>query len=176
MHRVDQLTVPRDRVEPDAAHPRRGGRSIPPLARRRPFRYTLPGLSGAVLFLCLSLFPSLLPRTGLTQGLISGITAAFGYAVGVVAAYVWRAFADRDERLPRRRSWLVLAAVAVLAFAAATVFGRYWQARIRDLMAAPPDSALSLVVVPAVAAVVFVVLVAVGRGFRRLYRWIAVLL
>ena len=63
--------------------------------RRRPFRYTLTGLAGAVAFLCWSLYPSLLPRTGLTQGLISGITAAFGYAVGVLLANVWDAFAGR---------------------------------------------------------------------------------
>jgi uncharacterized membrane protein len=144
--------------------------------RRRWFRYTLPGLAGALVFLCLSLTPSLLPRTGLTQGLISGITAAFGYAVGVTAAYVWRAFADRDARPPRRRSWLVLAAVAVVAYAGATVFGRYWQARIRELMDAPADSAFSIVVVPGVAAVVFASIIAVSRALRRVYHWLAMLL
>jgi uncharacterized membrane protein len=144
--------------------------------RRRPFRYTLPGLAGALLFLCLSLTPSLLPRTGLTQGLISGITAAFGYGVGVLAAYVWQAFANREPWPTRRRSWLIFAGIAVVAYVAATVFGRYWQARIRELMDAPPDSALSLIVVPVVAAVVFVLLIALFRALRRLYRWIAILL
>ena len=172
---MDQLTVPRDPEAPPPA-PRRRQRTIPPLARRRWFRYTLPGLAGALVFLCLSLTPSLLPRTGLTQGLISGITAAFGYAVGVTAAYVWRAFADRPARPARRRSWLVLAGVAALAYAGAIVFGRYWQARIRDLMDAPPDSALSIVVIPAVAAVVFALLLAVARAFRRMYHWLARLL
>jgi uncharacterized membrane protein len=147
-----------------------------PRPRRRPFRYTLPGLAGALIFLCLSLSPSLLPRTGLTQGLISGITAAFGYAVGVVAAYVWRAFADRDARPTRRRSWLTFSGVAVAAYVVATASGRYWQARIRDLMDAPADSAASLVVVPAIAAVVFVVLVALSRAVYRVYRWLAMLL
>jgi uncharacterized membrane protein len=144
--------------------------------RRKPFRYTLPGLFGALLFLCVSLTPSLLPRTGVTQGLISGITAAFGYAVGVVLAAAWCAFADRDSRPARRRSWLVLLAVAVVLYGAATIYGRYWQGRIRDLMDAPADSPASLVIVPAVAAVVFVVLIAVSRALQRLYRSIAVLL
>jgi uncharacterized membrane protein len=176
MRRVDQVTVQEDRPVADTHRPHPGRRSILHRPRRAPFRYTLPGLAGALVFLCLSLFPSLLPRTGLTQGLIAGITAAFGYGVGVVAAAVWRAFADREARPPRRRSWLVLAGVAVVLYAAATIFGRYWQARIRELMDAPPDSAMSLLVVPAVAAVVFVVLVAVCRAFRRLYRTLAVLL
>ncbi|NEM06193.1 hypothetical protein GCU54_09220 [Geodermatophilus normandii] len=127
-------------------------------------------------FLCVSLTPSLLPRTGLTQGLISGITAAFGYAVGVVAAAAWRAVVDRDVRPTRRRSWLVLAGVALVSFVAATVYGRYWQARIRELMDAPADSALSVVVVPLVAGAVFVVLVALARAVRRLCGAITLLL
>jgi uncharacterized membrane protein len=147
-----------------------------PLPRRRWFRYTLPGLVGALVFLCWSLTPSLLPRTGLTQGLISGITAAFGYAVGVTAAFVWRALADRETRPTRRHSWVILAVVATVAYAGSMAYGRQWQARIRELMDAPPDSALSLVVVPAVAVVVFALIVAVSRAFRRLYHVLARLL
>jgi uncharacterized membrane protein len=147
-----------------------------PVRRRRWFRYTLPGLAGAVVFLCLSLTPSLLPRTGATQGLISGITAAFGYAVGVTLAYVWRAFADRPARPARRRSWLLFAGVAVAAYAGSMAFGRYWQARIRELMDAPADSRLSLVVIPAVAVVVFALLVAISRALRWVYRCLARLL
>jgi uncharacterized membrane protein len=172
---MDRLTVPADRAEA-AVSPRRGRRTILPRTRRQPFRYTLTGLAGALVFLCLSLTPSLLPRTGLTQGLISGITAAFGYGVGVLAANVWDAFAGREARPARRRSWLIFLGVAVAAYVTATAIGRYWQARIRDLMDAPPDSALSLLVVPVVAAVVFVLLIALCRALHRVYRWIAVLL
>ncbi|WP_211517318.1 alpha/beta hydrolase [Geodermatophilus africanus] len=131
---------------------------------------------GALVFLCMSLTPSLLPRTGLTQGLISGITAAFGYGVGVVAAAAWRAIVDRDARPARRRSWLVLGGVTLVTFVAATAYGRYWQARIRELMDAPADSVLSVVVVPMVAGGVFVLLIALSRAVRRLYLWIALLL
>src|SRR5215210_1098667 len=99
---MDQVTVPRDRATADVPGARGGRRSIRNRPRRRPFRYTLPGSAGALLFLCLSLFPSLLPRTGLTRGLISGITAAVGYGVGALGAYVWRAFANRDPRPARR--------------------------------------------------------------------------
>ncbi|MGY1694368.1 MULTISPECIES: alpha/beta hydrolase [unclassified Geodermatophilus] len=155
-----------------------GGARRPAVARprRRPFRYTLPGTVGTLVFFCLSLTPSLLPRTGLTQGLISGITAAFGYGVGVAAAAAWRALVDRDPRPARRRSWLVLAGVALVCVVAATVYGRYWQARIRELMDAPADSAVSVVVVPLVAGVVFVVLVALARAIRRAGHWTAQLL
>ncbi len=173
---MDQLTVPGDRTPTDSDRPQRGRPSVRRRPRRRPFRYTLPGLAGALVLLCVSLTPSLLPRTGLTQGLISGISAAFGYGVGVVAAAAWRAVVDRDARPARRRSWLVLGAVALVSFVAATAYGRYWQARIRELMDAPADSALSVVVVPLVAGAVFVVLIALSRAIRWVCSWIALLL
>ncbi|WP_373412900.1 alpha/beta-hydrolase N-terminal domain-containing protein, partial [Streptomyces sp. NRRL B-24572] len=34
----------------------------------------------------------MLPRGGVLQGLICGISAAIGYGLGVMVAYVWRAF------------------------------------------------------------------------------------
>ncbi|MFF1337009.1 alpha/beta-hydrolase N-terminal domain-containing protein [Streptomyces sp. NPDC058290] len=75
-----------------------------PRKHRRRLRFTLPGCWGALLLACLSFTPSLLPRGGVLQGLICGISAAIGYGLGVVAAYVWRAFADREARSPSRRA------------------------------------------------------------------------
>jgi uncharacterized membrane protein len=152
------------------------GRSIPPRPRAPRFRYTLPGLSVALVFYCLSLTPSLLPRPGLLQGVISGVAAAFGYAMGVTGAYVWRAFANRDVRPTQRRSWRILAVIAVVAYVVFTALGRYWQSQIRELMGAPPDGLASLVVVPVVAAILFVGLVALSRALAHLYRWLASLL
>ncbi|MEV6733666.1 MULTISPECIES: alpha/beta-hydrolase N-terminal domain-containing protein [unclassified Streptomyces] len=64
---------------------------------------TLPGCWGALLLACLSFTPSLLPRGGVLQGPICGISAAIGYGLGVVAAYVWRAFRRPGgaQRAPR---------------------------------------------------------------------------
>src|SRR6478752_4742665 len=71
---------------------------------RRLLHVTLPGCWGAVVFACLSLTPSLLPRGGFIQGLVSGITAAIGYGLGVLVAWLWRAYADRDARVPKPSS------------------------------------------------------------------------
>ncbi len=59
--------------------------------RRRPPRafqrtYSRWGLLGALLFFSGSLVPSLLPRSGVAQGLVSGITAVIGY--GFACAFV----------------------------------------------------------------------------------------
>src|SRR6478609_8914266 len=81
--------------------------------RPRRFRYALPGAWVALVLLCLSFTPSLLPRGPLAQGVICGVNAAIGYGLGVAGAWVWRAFADREPRPASRTSWLVFAAVAV---------------------------------------------------------------
>jgi uncharacterized membrane protein len=145
--------------------------------RRRKLLYaTLPGAWGALLGGCLSFTPSLLPRTGIIQGLIWGITAAIGYGLGVLAAWIWRAFPDRDPRHPRRRSWLVFfisAAVLVVVFFG---LGQYWQYLIRKLMGVTEYNIALVVASPFVAALVFCLILLIGRGLRGLYRWVAHLL
>ncbi|MFE2561649.1 alpha/beta hydrolase [Streptomyces sp. NPDC059352] len=144
-------------------------------SRRLPHA-TLPGCWGALLLACLSFTPSLLPRGGVLQGLICGISAAIGYGLGVVAAFVWRAFADRDARSPSRRSWLVLLGCAIVLFGLAFGLGQYWQHRIRVLMGVTDYNALATVACPVIAFVVFYLLLMAGRGLRRLYHWAARLL
>src|SRR3712207_7733067 len=71
----------------------------PPPRRRRWIRAaSLPGAWVALLFAALSFTPSLLPRSGLFQGAVAGVTAAIGYAFGVFGAWVWREVADREAR------------------------------------------------------------------------------
>ena len=90
--------------------PARVAEDEPPTHRgrlRRLLYVSLPGCWGALVLGCLSFTPSLLPRGGVLQGVVWGITAAIGYGLGVLAAWIWRGFADREPRRPRRRSWLV---------------------------------------------------------------------
>ncbi len=56
-------------------------------------RLDFGGVAVATVSFCLSLTPSLLPRDWLFQGLIGGITASIGYAIGVVLAKVFHRFA-----------------------------------------------------------------------------------
>ena len=145
-------------------------------AERRLLYVTLPGCWGGLIFGCLSLTPSLLPRGGLTQGIVFGITAAIGYGLGVIAAWIWRAFADRDPRRPRRRSWLVFFIAGGVLYAVSFGLGQYWQYEIRKLMAVTDYNIALVVASPFVAALVFALLVAIGRGIRGAYRWLAGLL
>lgn len=148
----------------------------PPAMQRRRFRYTLPGAWGALVFAGLSFTPSLLPRSGLIQGAVTGISAAIGYGVGVTVAWVWRAFADRDERPARPSAWRAFAVVAVIALLVSWLLGRRWQGQLRDLMGIEPDGVVSQLLLPLVAAGLFTGLVALGRALRRLYHAVARLL
>jgi len=150
----------------------------PPEPGKRPklLYVTLPGCWGALIFACLSFTPSLLPRGGVVQGLVWGITAAIGYGLGVLAAWVWRAFADRDPRRPRRWAWLTFFITGGVLLAVAFGLGQYWQYEIRKLMGVTGYNIPLVVASPFIAAVTFGLLLLIGRGLHGLYRWLAKLL
>jgi uncharacterized membrane protein len=129
-----------------------------------------------LIFACLSFTPSLVPRSGLVQGLVWGITAAIGYGLGVWAARIWRAFADRDARPPRPWAWRVFLISAAVLLVVVFALGQYWQRQLRDLMGVTEYDIALVVASPLVAALIFVLLVQVGRGLRWLYRRLAALL
>src|SRR5215469_14301780 len=162
---------------PPAVEPTEGPPPPPKPARRRRLLYaTLPGCWGALIFACLSFTPSLLPRGGVIQGLVWGITAAIGYGLGVLAAWVWRAFADRDPRRPRRWAWLTFFITGGVLLAVAFGLGQYWQHEIRKLMGVTDYNIPLVVASPFVAALIFCLLLLIGRGLHGLYRWLAQLL
>ncbi len=144
--------------------------------RRKLLYVTLPGCWGAIIFAALSFTPSLLPRGGLIQGIICGITAAIGYGLAVWVAAIWRAFANRDPRQPRRWAWRTFYISAIVLFAVAFAAGQYWQNEIRNLMGVTEYNIPLAVASPVIAAGVFCVFLAIGRGLRGLYRWVAKLL
>lgn len=152
-------------------------RGAPPV--RRLAIIPLPGAWGALLLFCVSYTPSLLPRGWLFQGAVSGISALLGYGIGVLAAAVWRAFADRERRPARRGAWWTFGIVAVVATVVFFVLGRQWQTQLTALMSTPQESLGAALLGPVAALVVFALLVAVckvvrllGRGLGRLLaRW-----
>ena len=66
------------------------------------------GFGLAAVFYCLSFTPSLLPRPYYLQGVVAGITAATGYAVGTTAGALarlsWRP-SERTVRIAWRVRW-----------------------------------------------------------------------
>ena len=72
-------------------------------------RYTFTGTALGMLFLWLSLSPSLLPRGPLFQGIVSGAAGAIGYGLGVFGVWLVRFMKSRSSSPPAPRwAWLVL--------------------------------------------------------------------
>jgi len=173
-----EMTVAREMPGPPAGPPVVAGTDAPVVPQkagkhRKLLYLTLPGCWGALIVGCFSFTPSLLPRSGIIQGAIWGITAAIGYGLGVLAAWIWRAVADRDPRPPRRRSWPVfvisMAVLVVVSFG----LGQYWQYEIRKLVGVTDYNIALVVAAPLVAALLFGLILLIGRGLRGLYRWVA---
>jgi len=163
-----------DMIEPAAAET---AEPEPEPARPRKLLYvTLPGCWGALIAGCLSFTPSLLPRSGVIQGIVWGITAAIGYGLGVLVAWIWRAFAGRNARHSRHRSWLVFYLSAAVLVVVSFGLGQYWQYEIRKLMGVTEYNIALVVASPFIAALIFCLILLIGRSLRGLYRGAAQLL
>lgn len=129
------------------------------------------GLFVAAVFFCLSLTPSLLPRTWQVQGLISGFSASMGYAVGVLVAFLWTRSVGRRWKLPARvwayaRPGLIVATSGMVAYF--LYQGSVWQRQLYELMGATPPDSPSYLGVLAVTTLVLAGLLGLARGLRAL--------
>ena len=77
-------------------------------------RYTFFGTAFGLIFIWLSLTPSLLPRGPMFQGIVSGSAGAIGYGLGVFGVWLVR-FMQSKETSPKapRWAWFTLVGVGV---------------------------------------------------------------
>jgi uncharacterized membrane protein len=135
-------------------------------------RHSRAGLVGASLFFALSLAPSLLPRTGLFQGVMSGITMAIGYGLGTFASWLWHYLglpvATRSTTAGKVVLGVTLGVVAVV-FLVSVWRQVGWQNDVRDLFGMDSiGPSVWLPIVP-VTLVVALLLLLAARGVRRLF-------
>ncbi|WPE20805.1 alpha/beta hydrolase [Shinella zoogloeoides] len=132
------------------------------------------GLVLGTLFFAASLTPSLLPRTYLTQGMLSGIAMACGYGLGALFSALWF-WLELPEPKDRLRRWIMIVAgglsgIVVLVFLWRTA---EWQNSIRTLMNLPPIETAHPFYVGLIALLVFLVVFGLGRLFAFLVRLFA---
>ncbi|MFC9996922.1 alpha/beta hydrolase [Nocardia sp. NPDC127526] len=139
------------------------------------------GLLVAAIFFAWSVSPSLLPRSWIFQGLVSGVTAAIGYGVGCVLEWAFRRWIrPRLPETPARiaalenqpqavRDAIKAVIVLVCIVGAAIILARSarWQRDLEVLMGMDPTTTSGYLRTELVAAatVAFVV------GLFRLVRW-----
>ncbi|MFP4233420.1 MAG: alpha/beta hydrolase [Nitriliruptoraceae bacterium] len=137
----------------------------------RPF--VLPGVWGGLLLAWASFTPSLLPRGPITQGIIAGISAAIGYGVGVLVAFIWRALVDREARNGGRSLWIVTGLLGAVGTGMALILGRIAQGRILGLMGATADPGWRVALTLILGIGVFLVLLLAARSVRWVGRRLA---
>lgn len=124
---------------------------------------SLPFLMGAICFV-LALFPSLIPRSGLIQGVLAGSAFAAGYLVVSLVVLLWESLGLRRWRHPMSAYAMVALGLALMAWGLwrASV----WQQAVHDVMSLPPVETARPWTTALAAFVVALVLIWIGRLFR----------
>ncbi|WP_246160667.1 alpha/beta hydrolase [Aureimonas fodinaquatilis] len=139
------------------------GRNIP---RHWFKRLSTTGIFIGGICLAASLTPSLIPRSYMVQGVLSGTAFAVGYAAGVFAVWLWLYL---QLPTPRRSIALWLRLLTALLVAALAVLCLWkaaeWQNSIRALMQMPPVDTAHPFRTGLIAALVFLVWLALARLF-----------
>ena len=166
---------PADQTGPGAEP---GGVAAPPApgraAERRPAgrqwwlrHFTFTGTTGGLIFVWFSMTPSLLPRSALFQGLVSGISGAIGYGLGVFAVWLVRYMSDKDSSPPAPRwAWMVLIPVGAVGMVIMAIRFHVWQDDVRDLMGVPHLRWYDYPVAAGLSLVVLFTLVEIGQAIR----------
>lgn len=133
--------------------------------------YNFTGIMVALLAFFASVLPSLLPRPWLYQGVISGLSIAIGYGMGVLISFVIR-WATQAQ-LPKRkqtavRAWKALQIIGPGIFIVGLFFGVHWQNEVRTLVQQPTISLLYAIPAGVLALLVSAGVIKLCRAIRKL--------
>lgn len=137
---------------------------------------SIVGLLLGTLFFALSLTPSLLPRTNIIQGIISGFALTSGYGLGVLGRWMWSFF---ELPVPSKRIKKILiyitGGVCLIITSGFLWQATGWQNSLRELMKLEKTAAMRPLVIFLIAVSLFLMLLLLGRVFRwifnRLSEW-----
>ncbi|WP_319435517.1 alpha/beta hydrolase [Mycobacterium sp. RTGN5] len=136
-------------------------------------RYTFTGTAMGLLFLGLSLSPSLLPRGPLFQGLVSGAAGAIGYGLGVFAVWLVTFMLSRPSSPhPPRWAWLVLVVVGAIWLVFTIYWFHVWQDHVRDLMGVPRLKWFNYPQAGLIGVIALFVFVEIGQLVGKLVRYL----
>jgi uncharacterized membrane protein len=132
-----------------------------------------PGLFGGLVLVWFSLGSSLLPRSALMQGIVSALSLAFGYAVGVLVWFLVRWFSRlgsdglTEDSIGSRVRRAAVAGIGITALVA-VVRWPSWQTDQGELVGVDPHGVVDGIKAVMWSIVVFVILI----GIARLIRWV----
>ncbi|MEO4001704.1 alpha/beta-hydrolase family protein [Mesorhizobium sp. CAU 1732] len=129
------------------------------------------GLVLGTLFFAASLTPSLIPRTYLVQGALSGACFAAGYGIGVAWRWLWRYMELPEPRDRYLRAIKISAAFICTAIATGFLWqSSAWQNSIRAMMGLAPVTRAHSIEICLIAIVSFLALILLARLFTIVVR------
>ena len=129
--------------------------------------FTFTGSAFGLIFLLLSLTPSLLPRGPLFQGVVSGCSGATGYGLGVFLVWLVRYMRSKDSSPPPPRwAWLPLIGLGTLGMIAMAIWFHVWQDDVRNLMGVEHLKWYDYPLAAALSLIVWFTLVDIGKFVR----------
>lgn len=132
------------------------------------------GLVLGTIFFAASLTPSLIPRTFVMQGALSGASFAVGYGIGVAWRWLWQYMGLPEP--PHRHLGIIKIVATVLCAGVAVWFlwqASAWQNSIRALMGLEPVAGIRPVEICLIAIAAFLVLVLLARLFLAAVRYVS---
>jgi len=133
--------------------------------------YTHVGLFVGVIFAIISLTPSLLPRSWVMQGVLTGLALVFGYGVGNVLGAIYRYFElpepSTKHKFIFKKISIVVGGVVLLYFLSSIV---RWGNTIRDLMDIERITSAYSVLLFLLAIFVAYLVIIISRGLRGVVR------
>jgi uncharacterized membrane protein len=135
--------------------------------------YTFTGTVLAVVFLWLSLTPSLLPRGPLFQGLVSGAAGAIGYGIGVFIVWLVQYMLSKDAS-PHAPgwAWLAVVVVGIIGQILMIIYFHVWQDEVRDLNGVPRMTFWDHPLTGVLAILVLFIFVEIGQLIGKLVRFL----
>ncbi len=135
--------------------------------------YTFTGTALGLIFIWLSLTPSLLPRGPLFQGLVSGGAGAIGYMLGVFAVWLVRYMRSKDTSPPAPQwAWITLVVVGIIGQSLMIIYFHVWQDEVRDLNGVPRLGFWDHPLTAVLSIVTLFVLVEIGQLVGKLVRFL----
>ncbi len=128
----------------------------------------VPGILLATLLFAFSLSPSLVPRPFGLQVVVSGLSAALGYGVGIAGRWLWRYL--ELPGMGKRRRWLIKIVAGTGCLVVAWGFlqeSAAWQNELRAMAGLTPSSELRPYALGLATLAVFSMTLIVARLFRQ---------
>jgi uncharacterized membrane protein len=136
----------------------------------------VPGLALGLVFAWQSFVPTMMPRTWVAQGAITGVCLALGYMIGTFLGFLGKRLLASAGREPNpalaRWWWSALAVGAAIVVVLAVTAWPAWQNRQRDLLVMEGIAWSLGLPMLGVAVVVTVILGVIGRMVGRVVGWI----